>query len=107
MEFLKNIQWYHVAIIGLIFVIVFLIVMDSGCSKMTCQTAVRSNEPFDQAPDQSSVQSPQSELVLYHAAFCGYCKQFMSAWDQFTETVKTTYPNLKVTKRQCDGKDKA
>lgn len=104
MEFLKNLQWYHYAIVALILVISFLIIMDWGCSKSTCQNAVRSNETFN---SQSNQQQAQNELVLYHAAFCGYCKQFMPAWDQFAESAKTTFPNLKVTKRQCDGADKA
>lgn len=107
MEFLKNLQWYHYAIVGLILVISVLIIMDCGCSKSTCQNAVR-NEPFAESENKGqAVSKPSAELTLYHASFCGYCKQMMPEWDKFSDNAKSMFPNLKVTKYECDGDDKA
>lgn len=106
MEFLSNIRWYHVAIIGLIVVIVILIVMDSGCSKLTCQNAVKPTELFNGSSSTPEPSQTQNKLVLYHASFCGYCKQIMPTWEKFTHTAKTMFPNLTVVKYQCDGSDK-
>ena len=107
MEFLKNIQWYHYAIVGLIVVILFLIVMDCSCSKSSCRGAVR-NEPFAESEGRVQADTKSgAELILYHASFCGYCKQMMPEWDKFADNAKSTFPKLKVSKYECDGADKA
>lgn len=105
MESLNNIRWYHVAIICLIAIIVFLIVMDNGSTNSSCANAVKPIENF--GTQKQNDKHDKHELILYHAAFCGYCKQFMPEWDQFATYAKDNISNLKVTKLQCDGNDKA
>lgn len=107
MEFLKNLQWYHYAIAGLAIVILFFIIIDCTCTKSSCCCAVK-NEPFTESEGKRQNESkPSAEIILYHASFCGYCKQMMPEWDKFSENMKSMAPNLKVTKYECDGSDKA
>jgi len=45
--------------------------------------------------------TPSGKIVLYHASWCGHCKNFMPIYDKFIEYAKKNIKNIEVTK--CNG----
>lgn len=42
-------------------------------------------------------------IILYHASWCGYCKQLLPIWNEFENKLKIRNQNLKVDKILCDN----
>jgi thiol-disulfide isomerase/thioredoxin len=55
---------------------------------------------FNFNSSQTSVEA-KGTVTLYYATWCGHCKNFMPAYDAFTEEAKAKYPGLVVNKVNC------
>lgn len=42
-------------------------------------------------------------LILYHASWCGHCKNLMPIWNQLEQYIKSNKPNINVNKILCDN----
>jgi protein disulfide-isomerase A6 len=103
MEVLKLVKWYHIVIVSLFFIILFLLFTGSYC--------VRSKEGFvnpetHQMPD-GKINKYNGEIVLYYADWCPHCKNFSPIWEQFDNYVKRNFPSVKVSKMKCEGGNEA
>ena len=102
MQFFDYINWYHILIVCLLVIIIFLIFTRSSC---VCP--INSQENFNSEIDNNNQTNADfiGEIVLYYASWCGHCKNTMPEWDKFTEYAKNSMTNLKVTKINCENEN--
>lgn len=120
MDLLSNIKWYHISIICLIGIVVFLVFTRNKCEQNVCKNAPIKSEGFsseqeqeqkhEQDLDQQNKQikdTANAELVLYYALWCGHSKAFLPEWEKFEAHAKANFPNLRVSRVRCEDGNEA
>ncbi|QKF93936.1 thioredoxin [Fadolivirus algeromassiliense] len=114
MDYLKQIQWYHIAIVCLSAVLLFLIFTRQSCSANTCKNAQNKPEGFtaeeqqEQKTDQEVKESGVAgEIILYYAMWCGYSRAFLPEWEKFEEYAKKNLPYVRVSRVRCEDGNEA
>lgn len=113
MEFINNIKWYHIIIVCLIGILIFLVFNSNNCGSTMCKNAPMKPEGFASQDNTSNPEQKQitdnstGELVFYYALWCGYCKAFLPEWEKFEAYAKTNFPNLRVSSIRCEDGNEA
>ena len=121
MEFINNIKWYHVVIVCLVCVLVFLVFTGNNCTPNMCKNALLKSEGFaQQEQEQKQETKPEmkpetqqikdnttAEIVLYYALWCGHSKAFLPEWEKFEDHARKNFPKLRVTKVRCEDGNEA
>lgn len=113
MQLFDYIKWYHIIIICLLGIILFLIFIPQAC---LCPLPLQQNAPkssqenFKSEIEEKQIQNQPNndylgEIVLYYASWCGHCKQLLPEWDKFEEFGKNKMTNIKVTKINCEDEN--
>jgi hypothetical protein len=115
MELLSNIKWYHITIVCLICILVFLIFTRNNCGTNVCKNAPIKSEGFSsQQQEQESKQETNqikdtatAEIILYYAMWCGHSRSFLPEWEKFEAYAKNNFPNLRVSRVRCEDGNEA
>lgn len=100
MEILKNIKWYHIVILCLIIILIFLIFSNKSCHPTSCKNAQIKDEGFN---SQNNQDNKNNEIILYYATWCGHSKNFLPEWEKFENYAKNYLQNIKVRREQCEN----
>lgn len=112
MEIIKSIKWYHVIIVCLFIILIFLIFSGANCTKNICKNALANNkENFkinqnsspEIIPNKNKNENYNSEIILYYVDWCPYCKSFLPEWNKLENYAKTKFPDVKINKIKCEG----
>lgn len=115
MEYLKQLQWYHIIITGLLCVLLFLFFTDRICYSSMCKNAPVNSEGFTAEETQEEKKTDQEvkenevkgEIILYYAMWCGHSKAFLPEWEKFEEYAKKNLSFLRVSRVRCEDGNEA
>ena len=102
MEHLQNIKWYHITIVCLMAIILFLVFFGSNSAQNKCVTKPHSEEGFEEGKQEQKHDNVKGELILYYATWCGHSRNFLPEWEKFELHAKENMPFLKVDKIRCE-----
>ena len=112
MDYIKSIKWYHVLIICVIGIALFLIFTNTGNSSNSANIPENApqqpqagqplpqNENFN-GQNNNSKQNPK--ITLYYSTGCGYCRQMLPEWEKFENNAKDNLKNVNVVSIRCEG----
>lgn len=117
MEFLSMIKWYHIVIISLVGILLFLVLTGSNCNMNLCKNALLGSvgsEGFNENNNNNNTQEEQQpqdktkgEIIIYYAMWCGYSRQFLPEWEKFEKYAKDNLPQVRVSRVRCEDGNEA
>ena len=100
MNSLKQLKWYHIVMLILLGVLLFLLISRSKCIQNMWKNASESFDSTDtnntnkQTDQEKSEDKIKGEIILYYATWCGNCKSFSLNGKSLKIMPKQTYPML-------------
>lgn len=115
MDYLRQLQWYHVGILCLLSILLFLFFTNRICYSGECKNALVKSEGFTAEENQEEKKTDQElkeseikgEIILYYAMWCGHSRAFLSEWEKFEEYAKKNMPFLRVSRVRCEDGNEA
>lgn len=115
MEILNSIKWYHIIIVSLVGILLFLILTGSNCNMNMCKNALLGSEAFNgnseevkQEQSQQEIQDKvKGEIIIYYAMWCGYSRQFLPEWEKFEKYAKDNLPQVRTGRVRCEDGSEA
>ena len=119
MNSLKDIKWYHILILCLSAILLFLLITRNNCPQTMCTNAPQNSEAFKTGKDKNHQNKDHQnknhqnknphkitgEIMFYYTNWCGFCKQFKPEWEKFEKYAKSSLPHLKVSEIKCEGRN--
>lgn len=103
--------WIYFVFGIIILAIVIFCVFNIGPCQCCSAQIQRKTENFE-SQDQISTAIPasngiQSDITLYYANWCGYCKQLLPDWEKFEDYARKNFTNLRVDRVRCEDGNEA
>lgn len=101
---------YFILGVIILAIVIFCVLRMSSCARCNSNTQRRSEnfESQDQLPTAiPSSSGIQSDITLYYATWCGFCKQMLPEWEKFEDYARKNFTHLRVDKVRCEDGNEA
>ena len=105
MEYIDKIKWYHIVIVCLLVLIVYLVMINMKKSECFDDHYFHLDHENHRNENKLIKNDVKPELILYYATWCGHSRTFLPEWEKLKRIVKSRAPYITLNDVRCEDGD--